>query len=141
GDRLKPTNLDKLNTAADEVDPFVTPDGKLLLYASNGAGNFDIYVSVRSGTAWPAGKPYTAVNTKDADERSPFLTRGGVFYYASNAVPDPKLKDLKNYDIKMKEGMRAPLPLLGISTKEDEMHPWVTVDGKEFFFSRRTKEG
>ena len=37
--KLKPLNLDKINTAADEVDPFASADGKNLLYASNAGGN------------------------------------------------------------------------------------------------------
>lgn len=140
-DKLKPTNLEKLNTASDEVDPFITADGKKLAYASNAAGTFDIYIASKSGTAWLAGKAYTPVNTKDADERSPFLSKDGVFYYATNVVPDPKFKDVKNFDLRMKEGTRASLPLLGISTKEDELFPWITANGKEFYFSRKTKEG
>jgi Tol biopolymer transport system component len=140
-DRLKPTNLAKLNTAADEVDPFPTRDGKFLLYASNAEGTFDILFASRSGNDWVTGKPF-ALNTKEADERSPFLYKNGtVLYFATNAVPDPKLKALKNYDLKMKEGTRAPLPLHGISTRADELHPWVTADGREFYFSRRTDEG
>ena len=41
----------------------------------------------------------------------------------------------------LKPGERAPLPLLGISEKEDEMHPWLTAGAKEFYFSRKLKEG
>ena len=33
--KLKPINLEKINTPADEVDPHVIPNGKLLIYASN----------------------------------------------------------------------------------------------------------
>jgi WD40-like Beta Propeller Repeat len=56
-------------------------------------------------------------------------------------VPDETLKDLKNYDIKKSTAGRAPLPLPGISAREDELHPWITRDGREFYFSRKTKEG
>jgi hypothetical protein len=36
---------------------------------------------------------------------------------------------------------RAALPLLGISEKEDELHPWITTSGKEFYFSRKLEDG
>lgn len=143
GDDLKLVNLEKINTDADEDDPFVTPSGLTLLYASNKAGTYDILTSKRSaaGLPFPTGKPYLA--SKEDDERSPFLFQGTSLhlYFATNHVPDEKLKDLKNFDIVRKTGERAPLPLLGISEKEDEMHPWLTPSGKEFYFSRKLKEG
>jgi WD40-like Beta Propeller Repeat len=140
GDELKLTNLEKINTEADEDDPFVTPSGQSIYYASNKAGTWDILLSKRSsaGQPFPAGKPLVA--SKEDDERSPFLFQAGQnlhLYFATNHVPDEKLKELKNFDIVRKTGDRAPLPLLGISEKEDEMHPWLTASGKEFYFSRK----
>lgn len=140
GDELKVTNLDKINTDADEDDPFVTPSGLSFYYASNKAGTWDILLSKRSsaGQPFPASKPLVA--SKEDDERSPFMFLAGQnlhLYFAINHVPDEKLKDLKNFDIVRKSGDRAPLPLLGISEKEDEMHPWLTASGKEFYFSRK----
>jgi hypothetical protein len=116
-DPVKPVNLEKLNTEADEDDPF-TPDSLNLFYASNKAGRWEIMVSRRSAAsvAWPAGKTFLV--NKEADFRSPFA-RGSTLYFASNKVPDDKLKDLKNFDIMQKVGDRAPLPLVGISEKED----------------------
>lgn len=144
GDEIKAVNLEKVNTEADEDDPFVTASGLTLLYASNKAGTYDILMSKRttSGQTFPAGKPYLA--SKEDDERSPFLFQQGSnthLYFATNHVPDEKFKDLKNFDIVRKTGERAPLPLLGISEKEDEMHPWLTAGGKEFYFSRKLKDG
>ena len=107
---VKPTNLDQVNTTADEDDPFITADGLSLYYASNAAGSFDICVSTRrSGAAWPAGKVAADINTKEADERSPFVSRDGKLYFATNVVPDEKFKDLKNFDLKVRVGTRAPL--------------------------------
>lgn len=139
---VKPINLEKLNTTADEDDPFLTPDGQYLYYASNSAGTFDIYYA-KKGAKEPfgAGSLAQTVSTAEADERSPFVARDGAFYFASNAVPDPSFKDLKNYDLKKKTGTQAALPLPGVSEKDDELHPWITAGGKEFYFSRKTKEG
>lgn len=139
----KPVNLEKVNSPSDEVDPYVYA-GTMLLYASNKAGTFDIFISKRTSTtgAWPAGNPLPNMGSKEFDERSPFhFALTNTIYYASNSVPDPKLKDLKNYDIKSRKGDMAPLPLIGISEAEDELHPFITPAGKEFYFSRKTKEG
>ncbi len=139
--RLKPVNLDKVNTAADENDPFVSPDGSTLFYASNKSGHYKIQYASRKGKGWSAGRPLESSGAKDADERSPYMTRDMHFYFATNEVPDAKLKDLKNYDLKVRIGGRAPLILPGISEPEDELFPWVAAGGKEFYFSRKTREG
>jgi len=137
--RVKPLNLDKINTAADEDDPFVLPDGKTLLYAANSSGKYQI-MQASYARGWRKDEPPKGVNSKRSDSRSPFF-RDGKRYFATNEVPDEKLEDLRNFDIKVSTSGREALPLLGISTKEDELHPWITRDGREFYFSRKTKKG
>lgn len=134
--KVAPINLEKLNTEADETDPCATAAG--LLYASNTGGKFALYQARRSGKDWGAGKKF--LGGKTADYRSPFLHKG-TLYYACNEVPDPKLADLRNFDIFSRLGERMPTPVLGISERADEMYPWVTPAGKEFYFSRKTDEG
>ncbi|MBI3408313.1 MAG: PD40 domain-containing protein [Planctomycetes bacterium] len=133
------TNLEKLNTEADEVDPF-TADGLNLYYASNKSGRWEIMHAKHAQTSspWPKGDSF--LTGKDADCRSPFL-QGDVLYFASNEVPDDKLKGLKNFDILKKAGPLAPFRLLGVNEPEDELHPWITPAGKEFYFSRKLKDG
>jgi Tol biopolymer transport system component len=140
GDAVKPVNLEKLNTESDETDPFPSADGLSLLYATNAFGTFDIFQAKRTSATvnWPSGKPLVA--SKDADERSPFLFKGSL-YYASNEVPDAKFKDLKNFDLYQKAGERAPIPVQALCDKTDEMYPWITPAGKEFYFSRKTDDG
>jgi WD40-like Beta Propeller Repeat len=138
---IKPINLDKVNTEADEDDPFLAADDLSLYYASNTSGTFDILVAQRrtAGAAWLPGKRLR-LNSKNSDARSP-LVRRGTLYFASNKVPDESLKDLKNFDLYQKTGLRAPLPILGVSEKEDELFPWITPSGNTFYFSRKTEEG
>lgn len=137
---VRPINLGKVNTDADEDDPFIVPGNMSLLYASNKSGNYGIMISQRSAKGWSAAKPIPDLNSKEHDCRSPFL-REGKIYFATNEVPDEKLKDLKNFDIKYRTQGRAPVIIPGISEKEDELHPWITTSGKEFYFSRKAKDG
>jgi hypothetical protein len=137
-DAVRAINLAKLNTEADENDPFAGVDGNLY-YATNKSGRWEIMVAKRTATAaFGAGKVYQA--SKEADYRSPFFYQNSL-YFAHNKVPDEKLKDLKNFDLVKATGGRAPLPLPGISEKEDELHPWITTSGKEFYFSRKLADG
>lgn len=142
-DEAKPVNLDKLNTAADEVDPYLV-SATNLVYATNADGKYEIRLSSRASTAaaWKPGKVFRPfLSSKNYDCRSPFVFKGTTLFFAQNKVPDKKFEDLRNFDLYQATGERAPLPLLGVSEREDEMFPWITPSGKEFYFSRKTKEG
>src|SRR5262245_8609541 len=116
-DTVKATNLEKVNTDADEDDPFVL--GESLWYASNKSGNFELLIAKRAGVNWQAGK--VVLSDKDTDYRSPFYyPKNSTLYFATNWV-DEKFKGLKNFDIQAKIREQKPLPLPGISEKEDEL--------------------
>jgi hypothetical protein len=136
---VKAVNLEKLNTEADENDPFPAADGSLYYAVQGKADLWEIMVSKKNAAGvFGAGKVFRS--SKEADYRSPFLFQGSL-YFAHNNVPDEKLKDLKNFDLVKMTSSRAPLPLPGISEKEDELHPWITPSGKEFYFSRKLSDG
>src|SRR5580704_16807650 len=80
---VKPVNLEKLNTTADEDEPFVSADGQWLYYASNKAGTYGILVSKRTTgkDVWPEGK--AVLVSKECDQRSPFQFKNDL-YFASN---------------------------------------------------------
>jgi hypothetical protein len=137
----KAVNLEKLNTAGDEEDPCATPDGLSLFFARKGKKDYDIFRSSRASAsaAFGAGKAF--IFDRDGDVRCPCYFQGKL-YFVTNEVPDKKFADLKNFDIKWQVGTQAPLPVLGdVSTKADEMYPWVAAGGKELYFSRKTGDG
>jgi WD40-like Beta Propeller Repeat len=137
----KAVNLEKLNTADDETDPYPLGDGNTLLYASKRGGQFAVYLSKRAGAmaAFPDGKPFISPN--DADIRTPFVFKD-LQYFAANTVSDEKFAKLKNFDLYKRINESAHMPLLGgINQPEDEMRPWITANGAEFYFSRKLKAG
>src|SRR5262249_19180100 len=56
-------------------------------------------------------------------------------------------KKIDNFDlyVAVKQGPRAaftaPTPINPVCTDADELHPWLTADGKHLYFSRKTKAG
>jgi hypothetical protein len=142
---LQPVNLgDKVNTKFDETDPFLLPDNLRLFYASNASGDFDLMVAARkkAAQAFEEAIPVKQVNKLKVDTRSPFYYAPlKEFYFASNRIPDDGFKDDKNFDIFVSAGAGAPFAILGVNTPVDEMFPWITANGAEMFFSRKTKEG
>ncbi|MBX9677786.1 MAG: hypothetical protein K2X38_03400 [Gemmataceae bacterium] len=137
---VKPTNLDKVNTEADETDPALTPDGLALLYATNAKGAFDIYVAKRGSATGAFGAGTLYYGEKDADERGPFFFNQ-YLYFSTNLVPDEKLKNAKNFDIYRKVDKVRPNPMPQVNTPEDELRVFITPAGKEMYFSRKTKDG
>ncbi|MFO0867206.1 MAG: hypothetical protein U0744_21635 [Gemmataceae bacterium] len=137
---IKVANLEKVNTEADETDPFLTPDGLSLLYATNAKGTFDIYVAKRATSTGTFGAGALYYGEKDADERGPCFFNQ-YLYFSTNLVPDEKLKDAKNFDIYRKVDKVRPNPMPQVNSPEDEMRVFITPAGKELYFSRKTKEG
>jgi len=145
---VKPTNL-PCNTKADEDEPHVTSGGTALYYASNPKGKFDIHVSTRAGTTgkWGPGKVPDDYLQTAGDDRSVFVLPDGHYpQYLFYATKKDRERDA-NFDIyvAVRQGpgkaFSTPTPVQRVCTAEDEMHPWVTADGKELYFSRKTKEG
>jgi Tol biopolymer transport system component len=147
---IKVTNL-AVNTEADEDEPHLSSKGLLLFYVSNANKKFDVMLSRRRDTsqAWPAGKPFADVNSK-ANTRSVFLTPDGAYpqrlYFATDKDLDRKDQKGDNYDLYFvtKQGPQSDFTSeqgLPFCTKDDELHPWLTADGRSLYFSRKTKEG
>jgi WD40-like Beta Propeller Repeat len=153
--RLQSTNLKALNTAKDEDDPYlyVSRDGRTrrLFYASNASGRFNILMAEpnRRGE-WTPGDAIEGLDS-ETDSRSPSLTLDGHdLYFATKIVvkdPDGGAKSAGNFDIvhsirlSRVDQYTAPTPVLSVCTPADEAYPWVTADGHELYFSRRTADG
>jgi hypothetical protein len=144
---LKPINL-AVNTPADEDNPHVASNGLTLYYASNARGKYDIMVSHRAKTTqtWGKGKPLEDWVQTEVDDRSVFVTVEDHFpqylYFATKTD-----KKTNNFDIFVavkqlkNKAFSSPVGLDTVDTPQDEMHPWLTRDGKSLYFSRKTEAG
>lgn len=144
---VSPTNL-AINTKADEDDPCLSSSGLCLWYCCNQSGKFDILMAKRRTlrSAWGKGEQPDGYVQSEVDDRGLCLTREGVFpqylYYATL-----KDKETKNFDlyvaVKQDEGkaFTEPTPVQATNSEVDEMNPWLSADGKQLYFSRKTKEG
>jgi hypothetical protein len=150
---LQPSNL-PINTARDEDDPHVSSSNLSLYYVSNANKKREIMVSVRKtvNDPWPAGQRVPQFQSKDSDFRSPFLTPDGKYpqrlYCSSNIDPLAKNAKGDNYDIYtlLKVDAKADFAtglnaIVTIGSEFDELHPWVTADDRQIYFSRKTEGG
>lgn len=151
--RLKPTNL-AFNTSADEDEPHVASDGKRLIYLATTAGKSALMASNRTSTkqTWPVGKEaddLSVIADKDRILGGLFLPPAGrpphFVYYASKTIGEKNASFDMFVAIKVLPGpdkvFTEARALLNVDSPDDEMHPWLTGDGRSLYFSRRTKEG
>jgi hypothetical protein len=144
---VKAVNL-AVNTKADEDDPFLSSSGLTLWYSSNAGGKFDILMTQRRTVraAWGKGEVPDSYMQSQVDDRGACLTRDGEYpqyrYFATL-----KDKEAKNFDlyVAVKQGhgkvFAEPTPVQATNTGADEINPWLSPDGKQLYFSRKTKEG
>ncbi|WP_269789778.1 TolB-like protein [Stenotrophomonas sp. Iso1] len=133
-----------LNSAADDVDPFFSADGRWLYFASNrkgGRGGFDLYRAPLAGNG-DIGAPQplgNAVNGRQ-DERSPSLADDGALLLASN-----RSAGVGGWDLwaaaRDGDGFAAPAPLGGINTTADEVDGSWLGDGRAVVFARANAQG
>ncbi len=149
--KIEPINL-SCNTDADEVDPHLTSDSRTLYYSAKAKDgkHFQFMVSRRASARvnWPKGGRLDEPNlTSSSDDRGVSLTREGVYkqyiFFATRKDDAPEA----SFDlfVGIKEGpdrvFSTIAPVRNVSTKADEMHPWLTGDGKSLYFSRKTEDG
>jgi WD40 repeat protein len=97
-----PTAVAELNSSADDTGTTLTEDQRTLIFASlrpNGAGDFDLYQSVRAGTDEPFSTPQalTVLNT-GALELDPALSRDGqeLLFVSSRNGDNQILRSLRS---------------------------------------------
>jgi hypothetical protein len=146
--RAKVGNL-SVNTEADEDDPHIASNNLVLYYSASAKGKWDLMVARRGKIAAPWGKGMVLQDyiQTEVDDRSLCTTAEGKFpqyiYYATKIDKQNKTFDLF---VAVKQGkdkaFTEPRALTTIDTADaDEMHPWLSSDGKELYFSRKTRDG
>jgi Tol biopolymer transport system component len=144
---VTPVNL-AVNTAADEDEPFVAADDRTLYYAANAKGKWDIMFATRKKVADPWGKGEVLQDyiQTEGDDRGACVTAPGRFpqylYFATTSEKGGKSFDLC---VAVKQGadkaFTEPRALAALDSEADEMHPWLSANGKELYFSRKTADG
>lgn len=133
-----------LNSAADEVDPFLSTDGRWLYFASNrtgGQGGFDLYRAPLAADGH-IGAPQRLdgpVNGRQ-DERSPALADDGRLLFASNRTGGVGGWDLWTA-ARAGDGFAAPTPMAGINSAADEVDGSWLGGGRAVVFARAAAGG
>jgi Tol biopolymer transport system component len=71
----EPTPITEVNSASDDFDPYLTPNGLAVAFASNRLGNFDLFLARRTSRDVPFEAPVRLdLNSSAYEESSPNFT-------------------------------------------------------------------
>lgn len=98
---------DKINSAFDEISPFIHANDKTLYFASNGLpgfGGYDVFYSERDSAGWESPKNFGAIINDNGDQYSFFITADGLKgYYSHEETLESGHSRSKIYEIKIPE--------------------------------------
>jgi tetratricopeptide (TPR) repeat protein len=141
-----------INTVYDEYNPFISANGKQLVFTSRRKGNIggfiedlgiypsDIYWSTWKDTAWMKAKGIGGLVNTDWDEEVVGMTQDGnqLFVYFDNAEI---FGDLGAAPLKGKSWQRYILLPPQVNSKQEEGAAALSADGNLLIFSSDRKEG
>lgn len=136
-----PTPLPVVNTSADEQNPWLSPDGRTLLFDSTrpgGQGQQDLWIARRPARGADFGEPenLAALNGPDYDQ-GPALSADGLSLFFASTRPggqgdlDLWVASRGSLDAEFSE----PENLEAVNSTGLDLDPALSADGAELFFS------
>lgn len=113
-----------VNSAGEEWAPAVSPDGKRLLFASDGhggRGKHDLFIAHRRGASWGAIENLAELNTPEEDFDATFLHDGvSIVYTSGNFATD----EVALYFAAFRNGHFAPRERLDAAVNSQKQGAW-----------------
>ncbi len=118
-------NLGKaINSAGDEWAPVVSPDGKRLMFASDGhggRGKHDLFIAHPAGKSWERVESLAALNTPDEDFDATFLHDGASVVYTSGKFESD---EVALYIAEFRDGHFLPRKRLPAAVNSNKQGAW-----------------
>jgi hypothetical protein len=145
GDAFAPSapvaNVNSADPDAFDVQPYVTPDGGAVYFAStrNKSMGAELFRSPRLADGYGPPEPLTSINSA-TDDNSPVVTADELtIYFASfrSAGSQGEWDVFVAHRDRREEPFRAAAPLAGVNTAGSEFPTWISPDGCELYLTRR----
>ncbi len=129
-----PVNLGPpVNTPGGQNNPALSPDGTLLVYGANAAGNYDLWAAEAAGDGW--SDPWRIEElASDALENKPALTPDGAALYFKRS--DSSLDADVWFAARQGEGWSDPVLVPGINDDRSQTDPAFSPEGDVLFFAQ-----
>jgi hypothetical protein len=129
-----------INNATNSADPYILPSGNAMYLASDLAGNFGLYRSVKVNGAFSTPTLVPGVNLDTpAVENNPVVTPDELTLFFGSTRPG----GTGDYDIyearraHAADGFGAPIELTGLDTPGADVPNWISPDGCNLYFTRQ----
>lgn len=125
-----------------DIDPFITPDGKHLIFQSNrpfagrkdGRTDFDVYILDRRSDGWSEPRALSEVNS-DANEAFVSAASSGALYFGSDRPGGKGKSDV--YSLQAGGAATAPaVNIAELNTDDSDSNPAIAFNEKFLIFSR-----
>ncbi len=136
-----------INSQYNEGTCSISADGRTLIFTScvgrEGYGSCDLFVSYKSGEEWSMPVNLgAAINTRSWESQPSLSADGRRLYFISNRPGGIGKRDIWVSDLDA-AGNWAPARNIGpeINTADDEVSPFIHVDGQTLFFASKGYPG
>ena len=137
---------DKINSKFNEGTCTISANGRTIIFTScsgrRSMGSCDLYVSYKFGDEWTEPENMgTAINSRDWESQPSLSADGKTLYFVSDRRGGMGKRDI--WVSNWQEGAWSKARNLGtaINTPEEEVSPFIHVNGQTLFFSSKGYEG
>jgi len=137
------TLLSALDSVEDDVQPFLRADGAEIYFASNRAGDYDLYRSTVTAGVYTPPAPVAELNTSGFDDGDPVVSADDKTVFFSSTRPGgagaSDVWTATRADPGAPFGPAVNVAVLNTAAFEDPT--WLSVDGCRLYLSRQDDAG
>ena len=135
-----------INSSFNEGACTISADGRTLIFTScNGRqsmGSCDLYITYRVGDSWSIPKNLgPTVNSVDWESQPALSADGKTLYFASSRPGGLGARDIWVTHMEDSEWTKPQNLGSNVNTSEDDITPFIHVNGQSLFFSSKGRQG
>jgi hypothetical protein len=130
-------NVAVVNGTANDSDPFISADGRLLYFASDRSGSYALYRSVQTGGVFSAPELVTGTNLETtSDEGAPLLSEDQLTLLFASSRRSTFADIFRATRATAQDPFGEPMPLNELNSVDHDIPSSLSPDGCELHFTR-----